>query len=353
MIASVKNFIKRVSKRAQVKIPVSLSVMSKLTVVILHQNVPDDAAPDEMDVLNEAAHVAGALERLGYTAINLPVTLAVDDMVAAIERIKPEVVFNLVETIANAGYLSTIPLMALDHLKIKYCGNHTNAMFQTSNKILAKKILDSNGLPTPSWQLIEDVKNNGLRLEYPVIIKPINEDASIDIDDDSIYYNKQSFLNRMKTISPSRLRSYFVEQFIDGREVNISLLANEAEPTVLPPAEIKFLEYPAGKPAIVTYSAKWNEQSFEYTHTPRTFTFDVNDEPMLQNIQALSRRCWTLFELCGYARVDFRIDAQNRPWILEINSNPCISADSGFFAAAMQAGLSIDNVVERIINDAY
>ena len=120
---------------------------------------------------------------------------------------------------------------------------------------------------------------------------------------------------------------------------------------MLPPAEIVFDGYPPGKPRIVGYRAKWDAESFEYRHTVRSFEFERRDAPLVDSLRSLALRCWELFGLRGYARVDFRVDAAGRPWILEVNANPCLSPDAGFAAAAARAGLSFERVVERIVGD--
>jgi D-alanine-D-alanine ligase len=144
----------------------------------------------------------------------------------------------------------------------------------------------------------------------------------------------------------------FAEQFIDGREFNLSVLACQGGAEVLPPAEMRFIDYPAGKWKVVGYRAKWDEASFESLHTQRSFEFAKSERPLLQNLIDMAKRCWHLFGLRGYARVDFRVDERNQPWVLEINANPCLSPDAGFVAAASQAGLSYRQVVERILQDA-
>ncbi len=116
-------------------------------------------------------------------------------------------------------------------------------------------------------------------------------------------------------------------------------------------AEIRFVEFPADKLRIVDFRAKWEEESFEYTHTPRSFDFTAADQPLLEELRAVAGRCWDCFDLGGYARVDFRVDGENRPWVLEINTNPCLSPDGGFYAAAERASLSFTGMVERIVDD--
>ena len=156
----------------------------------------------------------------------------------------------------------------------------------------------------------------------------------------------------------------FAEAYIEGREFNLSLLASEdlkggpvsvgrgkSCPEVLPPAEIRFDSYPSGKVRVVGYRSKWDEDSFEFTHTPRSFDFPDRDDALLADLKDLALRCWELFDLRGYARVDFRVDGAGRPWILEVNANPCLSPDAGFAAAAARAGLPFTEVLNRIIGD--
>ncbi|HBB18312.1 MAG TPA: D-alanine--D-alanine ligase, partial [Syntrophus sp. (in: bacteria)] len=97
--------------------------------------------------------------------------------------------------------------------------------------------------------------------------------------------------------------------------------------------------------------SKWEEGSFEFNHTPRSFTFPETDAPLLLRLKELALRCWNLFDLRGYARVDFRVDKEGRPWILEVNANPCLSPDAGFLAATLHANLTFEEVLERIIGD--
>jgi D-alanine-D-alanine ligase len=123
-------------------------------------------------------------------------------------------------------------------------------------------------------------------------------------------------------------------------------------PQVLPPAEIDFSAFPPDKPRIVGYRAKWQADSFEYQNTPRRFDFPSADGPLLEQLRSLSLRCWALFGLRGYTRVDFRVDRDGRPWILEINTNPCLSPDAGFAAALQQAGIPFETAIQRILDAA-
>ncbi len=148
------------------------------------------------------------------------------------------------------------------------------------------------------------------------------------------------------------LGNLFIEEFVDGREFNLSVLGRRgAEPEMLPPAEIRFVEFPAGKPRMVGYKAKWDESSPEFGRTPRTFEFLDGMRRCSRGSAAIAGRCWALFGLRGHARVDFRVDGSGAPWVLEVNANPCLSSDAGFAAAAARAGLSMRDTVARIVAD--
>jgi D-alanine-D-alanine ligase len=155
----------------------------------------------------------------------------------------------------------------------------------------------------------------------------------------------------MLKIQASRLGgACFAEVFIEGREFNLSLLDGPDGPQVLPPAEIIFEGYEDGKPRIVGYRAKWDDTSYEYHHTPRCFDFPPEDRALLEELKQTALRCWQVFGLKGYVRVDLRVDSSGRPWILEINTNPCLSPDAGYPAAAARAGYSLADVINQLIN---
>jgi D-alanine-D-alanine ligase len=236
---------------------------------------------------------------------------------------------------------------------IPYTGSSTDAIYTTSNKLLTKKLLMGAGIATPEYLTMENHGQYEIVSGESYIIKSVWEHASMGIDDESIISIKEpqklfyAVMRRKEKLGGE----CFAERYIEGREFNLSMLTSGNGPVVLPPAEIRFDKYPAGKVNIVDYRAKWIRDSFEYNNTRRSFEFEENDQSLLESLEDIAIRCWHLFGLGGYARVDFRVDKENRPWVLEVNANPCISPDAGFAAAAFCAGLNFSEIINRIIND--
>jgi D-alanine-D-alanine ligase len=321
-----------------------------MRVVLFHDEVGDSASPDERDVLVQMDAIGAALGELGHEAVRVPCTL---NLAAAKERIEaagPDIVFNLVESIAGQGRLIYLGPALLETLRVPFTGCPAAAVFTTSGKPLTKALLDGAGIDTPRWFTLDQLEAGAQIEPRRYILKSSWEHASRGLDDSSIVEGQTSgqLAAFLRERLPALANDGFAERFVDGREFNLSLLCGE----LLPPAEILFEAFPAGKPRIVGYQAKWDESSPEYTHTPRRFTFDASEGPLLTELGRIAKSTWRLFSLRGYARVDFRVDDRGRPWVLEVNSNPCLSPDAGFAAAVAQSGMTYTAAIERIINDA-
>ncbi len=322
-----------------------------MKVAILYNDVSSTSSADELDVLTQVNYVADTLKNLQHEPVAVPVTLNLSQVIDTLRKLQPGLVFNLVESIAGSEKFLHFAPALLDYLKIPYTGNGTHALYLTTNKIFTKQKLQSANLPTPSWQTLNEVIANGISFHPPYMLKPVSDDASVGINSDSVVYSADNLVEILKQNS-ARYGECFVEAYILGREFNLSLLANDSQPEVLPPAEIRFINFPEDQPHIVDYKAKWEVESFEYRNTVRSFDFEFADKPLLAKLSAMAFHCWKVFGLRGYARVDFRVDDQNNIWILEINANPCISPDSGFAAATQKARITFEQVVTRIIRDS-
>lgn len=325
-----------------------------MRVAVLHSELTEGARKDEDDVLIQAGIVSRALRNLGYEPALMPFSMDSRAMMSGLRSLSPAFVFNLVETAETSGRFIHLAPAMLDHMGIKYTGATAEATFLTSNKIVAKRWLTQAGIPTPHWLTVRDISRGAPVSPGTYIIKSVWEHASIGLDDHATVFVKshRELLNALQTRQGNLTGECFAESFVAGREFNLSLLAAGKDPQILPPAEILFQDFPPGKPRLVGYSAKWEPDSFEYNHTPRHFEFAQEDTPLLAELERIARHCWDLFDLRGYARVDFRVDPSGSPWVLEINTNPCLSPDAGFIAAAREAGLSLEQVIERIVADS-
>jgi D-alanine-D-alanine ligase len=324
-----------------------------MRVVVLHGKVAEDAGKDELDVLVQRDAVSAALADLGYDPVSLAFSLDVEGVVRELGALRPAFVFNLVESVEGRGRLIHLAPSLLDHLELPYTGSRTEAIFLTSNKVLGKRVLRAAGIPTPPWFTFHDVPGQPLAYSGPYIVKSVWEHASIGLDEESLVWaTNPGELRRIMRERRERLAGQcFAEAYVDGREFNLSLLADRDGPEVLPPAEIRFEDYPTGKPRLVSYRAKWDEDSFEYRHTERSFEFPGEDRRLLEDLARIAIECWRAFDLQGYARVDFRVDQEGRPWVLEVNANPCLSPDAGFAAAAERAAIAYSQVIARIVAD--
>jgi D-alanine-D-alanine ligase len=330
---------------------VALKQRRRRKVAVLYGAVAADAAPDEQDVLVEVAAAGRMLTSLGYMSVPVPLTLDLEAARSRLLALKPAFVFNLVESVEGQGRLIHLGPALLDSLGLPYTGAGHDAMFLTSKKTQAKRLLATAGLPTAAWWEPPADFSGEPGFAGPYIVKSVWEHASIGIGADSIT-NDPKKLGAICRRRQKRLGGdWFVEGFVDGREFNIAVLGGPDGPLVLPQAEMTFVNYPAGKPRIVDYEAKWHEDSFGYNNTVRCFEFGAEDAGLLARLEEISLGCWKAFGLTGYARVDFRVDAAGNPFVLEINVNPCLSPDAGFAAAAARAGLSPEQVMTRILGD--
>ncbi|MEZ6232711.1 MAG: hypothetical protein R3B68_00845 [Phycisphaerales bacterium] len=318
-----------------------------MNVLILHDRIEDGASPDAADALTQAEVFERCLTPNGHRCTRLGVDLDLRPVAARVQE--ADVVVNLVESLNGRGSLIHLVPALVESIGTPMTGCPAHAIATTSSKLAAKRVLATEGIPTPPW--VGPCQPGPTDGRW--IIKSVWEHASIGLGPDSIVDAGGIDVARQIAARAPQLGGHaFAERFIEGREFNLALLETADGVRLLPPAEILFLDFPPDRPRIVDYAAKWDEASHEYHHTPRRYDFGADDASLLGDLESLARRCWSAFGLGGYARVDFRVDADGRPWVLEVNTNPCLSPDAGFMAAATQAGLRENDVIGHIIDAA-
>lgn len=324
-----------------------------MKVLIVHNPAADLASPDNADALVQARAVAEALETLGHdVAVKAwpETTGAAQEM---INSLCPDTVFNLVESIrGSARTVHEVPAL-LTAMKIPCTGAAADPLLHSTNKLLAKAVLQEHGLPTPAWL---DAHGRGtVALPGRFIVKSVWEHASFGLDEDNVVRvsGRARLLTQMSERSQALGGECFAEEYIPGREFNIALIQQQGQPRVLTPAEIVFTGYEQGKHHVVGFRAKWLEHSFEYCNTRRKSAFCDNDAGLVAAVVRAAEQCWRAFALSGYARIDLRVDAENRPWIIDVNANPCLSPDAGFQAACSGSGLAFPAAVDLLLQAAH
>ena len=310
-----------------------------MKILVLHSDIAADAPPEELDTLIAANAVAVALEARGHQAEQAAFREMTLKEILAEHR--PDIVFNLVEGVNGQGRLAPIAPEMLAALGQRFTGVSAKAMAVTNDKPLTKMMLRQAGLATPGWAVPPDWAGlDGGRW----IVKSALEDASFGLDDGAVVEGGD-VLKRAADCAARFGGEWFAERYIEGREFNIALLDGQ----VLPMAEMRFERWPEGKPRIVGYDAKWEEDSTGWNGTVRAFGVEQQEPRLAAALRTACEQVWKLFGLSGFARVDFRVDADGLPLILEINCNPCISPDAGFAAAAEEAGMSYEDLIVAII----
>jgi D-alanine-D-alanine ligase len=311
-------------------------------VVLLHDAQAVEGRIDSSDTLLEARAIAATLAELGYATATLPVGLDVGALQRALEKIEPYAVVNLVESLEGRGELLHVVPALLEALGVPFTGSTAHALAATSHKLFAKELMRRAGLSTP------DAFDGAAGGDGPWIVKSVFEHASLGIDDSSVAATG-AVANLIEARRAEFGGRWFAERFVPGRELNVAIIAAPDGASVLPVAEIRFEGFPAAKPAIVGYAAKWEPESFEYRHTVRSFAVEAE---LARRVGDIARDCWQLFGLAGYARVDFRVDSDGTPWVLEVNANPCLSPDAGFAAALAEAGIAYVDAIAWLLADA-
>jgi D-alanine-D-alanine ligase len=319
-------------------------------VAVLYNEPAEGAGPAETDVLVQVDAVCAALSP-AWDVVRVGVSLDLAVLDVALDRLRPDVVFNLVEALGGSDRLATLVPLLLDARRITYTGVGSAAQLAVADKVTAKAWLREAGLPTPNWYLAESEPAGVFPGSGCYIVKACHEHASLGMDDGAVVCasGAEDLAVEIARRSDCFGTPFFAERFVAGREFNLALLQDGADVLVLPAAEIDFSAFERGKPRIVGWDAKWSPASFEYQCTPRRFDFPAQDVPLLERLRSLAKQAWSLFGLRGYARVDFRVDPCGDPWILEVNFNPCLSPDAGFAAALDVAGISFREGIARIV----
>jgi D-alanine-D-alanine ligase len=324
--------------------------MSKKIVGLIH-NVPVSAgqafSEASKDIMTQVEAIEEALKDLGHEAVRIPFTREVSGFIERVKEAGVGSVFNLCETVDEDPLLAGHPAALFELLGIPFSGSPAIALTLTTDKLITKQLLKAHGIRTPAYLLYEggnEFDFQGLR--FPVILKPRFQDASIGIEQESIFVDDLLLRKRIQGLF-EHFGPLIAEEYVWGREFNVSILGYPS-PRVLPIAEIDFSTFPEGLFPIVGYRAKWDASSIEYQHTPRIFP-QVLSSSLQQGIEGVALQCFRLLMLRDYGRIDMKVDEDGQIYVLEANANPCLSPDAGFAAAAREAGIAYVDIVKTLV----
>jgi len=305
----------------------------------------------EEAILEEIGAVEEALRSLGHQGYVMAIRDEIFTVIHWLKEIRPDVVFNLCESVyGNACWEMNIPAL-LDLFRIPYTGSSPLTLGLCLDKGKVKDILQSQGILTPRYKIFDrgdPIPGDG----FPLIVKPLHEDGSLGIWKESVVYDDEALNRQIRYVVEWYRQPALIEEFIEGRELNVGLFETDGRVEVLPISEIDYSEFPEGIPKICGYEAKWETESPEYQKSKPICPAQL--EPVVQKrVEQIALKVFKLFGCQDYARVDMRLDPNGEAFVLEVNPNPDISPQSGMARAIKVQGMTytefIGNLLERAL----
>ena len=311
-----------------------------LSTAIIYNLIRESDRVDVNSVVDGVASIQAALELLGHRVAQIRVSDGILPFVRELDVLKPDLVFNLCEGFGphSSGEYCVAGLLEL--LGIPYTGSGPFALALALDKPTAKQLFMGAGIRTPAFSVCREGHEQVPDLQYPLILKLAGEDASVGITSESVVHDESSFRRRLQALLLEHRAPVLAEQFVDGREFTVAVL--DREPIVL--EEIAFTV----EPSIVSYRAKWAAGSPEDLGTRAVFDPLVTPAQRAEMFDLAVRACHVIGTR-DYSRVDFRMNARDEIYVLEVNPNPDITPGSGYRGALDAAGIAFPDFVNRVV----
>ncbi len=305
----------------------------------------------EESVAEMAKQAQDAAKSLGYETTLIPLQRSLLNFLSRVKEVNPQVLVNLCEGFYGRPQWESNVAGIFELMGIPFTGNASRTLGICQDKHKAKAVLRAADLPTAEARLVTSPDEPVAGLKFPIIVKPNNEDASLGIYPESVVRDEEGLRKQIRRILENYKQPALVEPYIDGREFNVSV-AEDGAVKPLPVSEIDFTQMPAGSPKICSYEAKWFEDHPLYQKTPPVCPAPVDDE-LRTRLQTLAGQAFRTMGCRDYARVDFRMDAKGRIFILEVNPNPDISLNAGYARALKAAGIEYAAFWGMMIRNAW
>ena len=318
-----------------------------MKIALLHTRDATDPPIDPVIAQLEAALKAG-----GHELRKLVVDSSVQPLVTSLTEDRPDLVFNIAESFAGKSALESNVAALMNLLDLRYTGSSPAGLILAGDKTLTKKVLTFHGILTAKFATVfrGSVDWAG-KIEFPLILKPPQEDASLGITQKSIVNNVQELLETISSLQEEYQGPVLAEEFIDGREFYVGVLGN-SDVKALPIMEMDFTGYPEGRPKIASWEAKWgddgDEKGAEFEGTKSVFPADVSEE-LAARMQKVAVDAFQALRLRDYARVDLRVNAKEEIFVIEVNPNCYLEQTAEFAAAAAKDGTDYNTLVGRIV----
>lgn len=280
----------------------------------------------------------------GVRVAHRPV-LRPSEVLAAIGDHRPDVVFNLCESLGGDSRLEVTAAWMLERLDLPFTGSSFAALRHCLYKVEANQLLARAGVRVPATVRVDN-PDHIPKVIFPVIVKPEREDGSFGIDQRSVVHDRRRLREQVAEVIETCKQPAVVQRYIHGRELSVSLLGWPA-PRVLPLGEITFHDLPEGHPHILTYESKWCPETISSTATPSGAA--VLRPRELRRVAAIGRRAFEVLGLRDYGRVDVRLDERGDPYVIDVNPNCDATPDAGFARAARRAGISYSHLIWEIL----
>jgi len=306
---------------------------------------------DNITPIEEYKLLTSRLKEVGFNAYSLNITDDIQILINNLQKHKPHVIFNFVELYKENPRYEMNVVSVFELFKIPYTGAPPITLANCQNKVLSKRLLKNIGLNTPEFIFVENPSQRlSHNLKFPVIVKPVFEDASVGIDNDSIVNDNPQLKKRIAYVAEQFNQPSLVEEFIEGRELNVAVMGDD-EIEALPISEIDFTRMPDNLHKIVSYQAKWDPHHEAYHKTIPVCPAEL---PLKIENQAkdMAKKAFRLMGCRDYARIDMRLAPDNTLYVLEVNPNPDLTEGAGFMRSAEAAGFSYIETMKKIIGFA-
>lgn len=269
-----------------------------------------------------------------------------------VDEFRPDVVFNLIETFHQVTRWDKNIAALIELLGVPCTGASAAALALCNDKGLCRKILRFHRVRGPRFHIF----HQGLKvwrpstLKLPCIVKPLTEEASRGISQASVVDDDAGLVERVRMIHERFRMDAIVEEYIDGRELYVSIVGDQRL-RVLPPRELNFGQRPSDEPRIATYKAKWDEAYRKRWGIEDGFAGPL-DDVLEQRIHDLCKRAYRALNIRSYARFDLRLTAAGQVHVIEANANPCLARNDELANSALKAGIAYPALVRMIVQQA-